>query len=119
MQTLKLADKHFPAVRDHQKRVTIRKGYRDVKPGPMLLESATDGFDSIEVMIGRVIFTPAGEMTDKEARQDGFRDLTDLIRGMKEYYPDFDENTEVTIIHFWPEFGCTKEDHESSNRVGA
>lgn len=102
-----LAPEHFNSIRSLTKRTTIRKGYRDVRPGPLVFETPDntpeEQKDSVEVNVERVIYTRAGEMTDKEARQDGFKDLDDMLEGMKRYYPDFGMNTEVTIIHFWLE----------------
>ena len=97
MQSLALAPQHFDPIRTLKKRVTIRKGYRDIKPGPMIFRTPDDlepdQSDEIEVNVERVIFTRAGEMTDKEAKQDGFGSLDEMIEGMKDYYPDFGMDT--------------------------
>lgn len=111
MQKLLLAKEHFGPVKALRKRVTIRKGFRDVKPGTLLFQTPDpepDGspndsdFEEVEVVVERVVFTWAGELTDKEAQQDGFKNLADLIEGMKHYYPDFSAASEVTLIYFWP-----------------
>jgi hypothetical protein len=41
-----------------------------------------------------------GELTDEEAREDGFLDAADAFEKMKKYYPDLTSETKLGIIRF-------------------
>lgn len=122
VQQLKLANDLFPLFHSRDKRVTCRRGRRNIKLGslaflsmdpadPDALEWDTftraydDKFQGQIYMIQfvkvlRVTYMLAGDISDQEARHDGFEGTVDLIRGMRRFYPDFNDNTEVTFIRF-------------------
>lgn len=102
IQTLKLAANLFPSLVDCSKHVTIRSGYRDIKPGHLVFETP-DGETqlSYRVFVTRVVFTKAGLLTDSEAMLDGFANCQQLFDGLRKYYPDLQTDSPVTVIHFY------------------
>ena len=100
IQTLKLADDLFPSLKAGDKKLTIRKGRRDVKLGKLLFEGAKDEslkevVEAVEVRYLRVSGVP-----DELCQEDGFDNWVDFYQGMKKYYPDLDVSEECTIIMF-------------------
>jgi|ERR1035438_3696367 hypothetical protein len=100
MQTIKLADDLFPGLADGSKTVTLRKGYRDIKPGPMMIESTSGELPTVEVDVMEVRFKRMFDLTAEEAAADGFESLDSVIPLMQRFYPDFNENSEITLIYF-------------------
>ncbi len=122
VQQLKLANNLFSLFHSRDKTVTCRSGRRDIKLGELAFLSTdpvdpdtwkwdvfTRAYDAklqaqiymVQfVKVLSVTYTLAGDVTEKEAQEDGFEGTVDLIRGMRRFYPDFDDNTEVTFIRF-------------------
>ncbi len=96
---LKLADDSFDGLYDGTKFVTIRKGKIDVPLGENVMESVSgDKFEKIDVyQVTRMVI---GLVPDTVAQDDGFEDAEEMLEGMKKFYPDINEDTEVTIIYF-------------------
>jgi hypothetical protein len=98
MQQLALVNDLFAAFEDGGKRCTIRKGRRDIALGPLEFVSP-DGTLKQIVNVTRVIYTRADGLEDHELWDDGFDSLPDMLEGMKRYYPDITEDTEITLIY--------------------
>ncbi len=100
MQTLKLADDLMPYVLDGNKRVTVRKGKRDIVEGKLLLE-ATDGTQpSMIVDVKRVVVRPLWNVPLWAVHGEGLTGWDDLMECLVRFYPDVTEDTEVTSIEF-------------------
>lgn len=103
MQQLKLANDLFPSVLNHTKHMTIRKGRRDIQLGWLELESTdqVDGkFLNQAVRVHRVAYTFVGGLCDREAKEDGFESVQDLIDKMQRFYPGLDAGTEITLVYW-------------------
>lgn len=100
MQTLKLADDLMPLVAEGSKTVTVRKGARDIKEGDLLLE-ATDGTTpSLVVQVKKVVVRPLWNIPLWAVHGEGLLGWDDLMEGLKRFYPDVTEDSEVTSIEF-------------------
>lgn len=105
MQGLLLANRLFPRVESGDKRLTVRQGHRPIELGPLELKSAEPvGDERIKkiVNVTRVIYTLLKNVTDKEARQDGFLGQADLATGLRSFYPEITDNDEVTLVYWDP-----------------
>ena len=100
MQTLKLADNLFPAIREGYKRNTIRKGRRDIGLGLLRLEGAEDESLTIVVEVTSVTFIRLCNVSQEDMESDGFLDHADMLVQMRRFYPDITLATEVTVINF-------------------
>ncbi len=105
MQQLKLANDLFPSVLNNTKHMTIRKGRRDIQLGWLELETtdpiAPDGTTlNHAVRVHRVSYTFVGGLCDREAKEDGFESVQDLIDKMQRFYPGLDAGTEVTLVYW-------------------
>lgn len=103
MQQLKLANDLFASVQNHTKRMTIRKGRRDIQLGWLEIESTdpVDGaFLNHPVRVDRVTYTHVGSLCDRDAKEDGFESVQDLIDKMQRFYPGLDAGTEITLVYW-------------------
>lgn len=96
---LKLADDLFEGLYDGTKFVTIRKGQRDIALGQNIMESVS-GDRSEEIDVYQVTRMAIGLIPDTVAQDDGFENSEEMLEGMKRFYPDINEDSEVTIIYF-------------------
>lgn len=98
LQRLRFRASHLPAVREGTKRLTMR--FRDpVAVGPALL---VFGDDEV-VLPGRVTATTATavrDVTDEDARADGFPGAAVVLPGLQDYYPDLTADDEILVVRF-------------------
>jgi hypothetical protein len=97
MISLSIAREFLPSVREGKKTSTIRKGIRQLDPGPALLRC--DG-EFAAVRITSVSHTSFGSLTEDDAKRDGFKTLAELDAALKRFYPTIDSSAPVTIISF-------------------
>jgi len=99
-QTLLLADDLFPSLEDGGKRITIRRGYRDIRLGKLTFEGAKDKGLQCEVEVVEVSHVRVSGVSEAECQADGFDNWVAFYQGMKKYYPDLDVAEECTLIYF-------------------
>ena len=80
------------------KKTTIRRGIITPRTPTVYLES--DGKIYGEASIDSVRFTKVSELTDEDAVKDGFGDRRELVKALREIYPDIGDDDWVTIISF-------------------
>ena len=81
------------------KRVTIRKGYREIYLGDLrFICKKTNRSLTVDVM--HVIHSKVEDVPSSYIKNDGFIDKCDMIVQLSKYYPDINEKTEVTIISY-------------------
>lgn len=90
---------YFNAVRVGSKRTTIRRGHRPGF-GPAVLVNSENPKMTIEIDIHRVTLTTLEQLTDEEARADGFLSLGQLHTALQYHYPDITVADPVTIYKF-------------------
>lgn len=97
--SLRLLPEFIDAVRRGKKSSTIRKGHREFPIGLMLLESDTQ---RLPVKVTNVLHTRFCDLTDQDAKRDGFEDLNELQRTLFSIYPNLKEKSTLTVICFQP-----------------
>jgi hypothetical protein len=90
---------YFNAVRSGAKRTTVRRGHR-TEFGPARLVNSEKTEMTIEIEIHRTVLTTLEQLTEEEARADGFLSLGQLHSAMQHHYPDISIIEPVTIYHF-------------------
>ncbi len=75
---------------------TIRAGWRDYRPGRMLARCDTIGWKR-ELEVTAVLLTKPRNIS---AQAYGYEDMDELIESLRKYYPDFSENSPITIVAF-------------------
>ena len=99
LQTLKLADELLIPLMEGKKKITIRRGRRDIQLDKLKFETVS-GMDEVEVDVVEVRYVRVSDVSEKIYKQDGFSDYVDFYRGMKKFYPDLDVSDECTVIIF-------------------
>jgi hypothetical protein len=99
MQKLMLAEEVMDSLERWEKTVTIRKGRRDIVLGDLLFESVDEHRQEI-VDVRKVIYCRLGEVPPSFYRRDGFNDSGEMIEIMREFYPEINSESEVTVIDF-------------------
>ncbi len=80
---------------------TIRYGRYEVKPGSEVYLAVRPSDTVVaKVRITEVVKKKVRELTDDDARKDGFRDVKELLRALNKIYGELSGDDEVTIIGF-------------------
>lgn len=82
------------------KTITIRDGHRDYRRGQTVMLCCH--FEPWAVMadIKEVRHCLLSEVTQKELQDDGFKDVEDMLNGMRRYYPALEHDSPVTVIRW-------------------
>lgn len=99
VRPLPLNSAFFASVWAGDKNSTIRKGKRKVREGDLLM--LTDGIDNqVSVNVTDVKIKRLDELTEADAKRDGFHSLGELFQTLKDIYPTVEPQDPVTIIGF-------------------
>lgn len=97
MQKLLLANDLMDSVLKKEKTATCRLGARDILPGKLILQSATEETFKIRVNCTSVRLTTFDRITVAEAEAEGHTPKS-LYLAMLEFYPDMKPDDLVTYI---------------------
>jgi len=95
---LKFKKRYLQMILEGRKRSTIRLGRLVLRD--RLLTIVGDRGPIALARVDEVIYKKVRELTDEDARVDGFRGLIDLFRELRRIYGDFGLEDDVTIIRF-------------------
>jgi hypothetical protein len=98
MQSLNAVELEFNDIEDG-KICTIRKGRRSLKLGLLQFVSLKEK-RTLTVKVTHVIHCVAHDIPMEYVKQDGFTDKHDMVHQLTQYYPEINENTEITAIIF-------------------
>ncbi len=99
MQKLVLLDNLFPALRNGEIRLTVRKGYRDIRLGNMEFHNVSDD-DIHEVYVEEVRHLQLMNIEYDIVKMDNYRSLDELVEGLRVHYPDISLDDEITVVIF-------------------
>jgi hypothetical protein len=86
-------------VLDNIKTITIREGWRDYTPGPVLLGCHILKWATMR-NITDVQYKLLKEVTEEEYTADGFVSFDNMLDGLKRFYPNINSDSEVTVIRW-------------------
>lgn len=92
-----LASQYVDLVRSGQKRATVRAGKRSYRLGPGMLDA---GAVNIPIWIDALDTKRVGELTDEDAKLDGFSGLAELRSALMHHYPAIKDDDPVTVVRF-------------------
>jgi len=99
MKELLLASDLYDKATTGEKNITIRTGLRDFTPGdPIKLVDAEDDNQFIVRTVLDVLQTTAARLPEEYQRADGFTSKVEMVQLMRNYYPDFDLGSLITVI---------------------
>ena len=102
MQELLLRRDIFGKVLDGSKKSTSRKGKRDIINGALLFKMTEDETQQVIVNVTDVRFLPYWNITEEEARKEGYESLSDLRDTLIGIYGEIDKWEPFTFISFEP-----------------
>ncbi|WP_329467964.1 ASCH domain-containing protein [Streptomyces sp. NBC_01431] len=98
-QSLHFHPDYLDAVRAEQKTTTVR--FRDpVETGPVCLVFELDDEVALPGVVTQVTVKRVAELSESDARADGFRDLAELHDRLRFHYPRIGPTDTITIVHF-------------------
>lgn len=101
IQTLKLNDDLLLAIIGGDgKRVTVRKGRRDIRFGQVLFEGERDSGLKYVVEVIEVRYVKMVDVSDDIIEAEGFNNWVAFYNEMKHFYPDLEPIDECTVIYF-------------------
>jgi hypothetical protein len=96
---IRVDDELFAAIASGKKKSTIRDGIRIVRPGSKLLIVAYDGRHIVK-FVDSVTLKRFVDITELDAKHDGFQSKAQLTKTLKKYYQDLVDTDTITIIRF-------------------
>lgn len=98
--TIKLRKQMFDHLLDGTKKSTSRLGVRDVEIGEELtFEMTEDETVTYKTVVTDVFISKFSELTEREAKREGYASLKDLKEALTEIYNPAEEDL-FTLIHF-------------------
>ncbi len=95
---LMLKSEYAPLILEGKKTTTIRLGHLEVKHREFYINSG--GRIIAKAILKNVEYKKIKDLTDEDARLDGFSSKEELIEALKKHYKHVTEDDEVTIITF-------------------
>lgn len=92
---------HLAAVREGSKRITMR--FQDpvsVGPAHLIFELNDAEEVTITAQVTTTVAKTVRDVTDEEAREDGFATSAALLNGLRSYYPDLAAGDQIVIVRF-------------------
>lgn len=93
-----LKSKYAQLVLDGKKRSTIRLGRIEVKNTEFYINSG--GKIIAKAVLRDVVYKKVKDLTDEDAKLDGFESKNELLMELKNHYGNISEDDEVTILIF-------------------
>jgi hypothetical protein len=87
-----------------EKRISIRTDHRDYEVGGHMLIGCHKANWAILATCTEVRHTRMNEITSREAHDDGFDTVEDLFRKLREFYPNLEWDSNMTVVRWsYPE----------------
>lgn len=99
-QELLLREKMFNLVLSGQKTITSRKGKRDITTGPLIFRMTENPEKQIVVNVTKVSFVAYPDITDTEAKKEGYASVNELRNVLIRIYGEIDPSDLFTLIEF-------------------
>lgn len=92
---LRMASKYLDAFAGGQKTTTIRSGRRFLPAGPLILQC---GRKEVVAEVTGIRHCLASDLTDEDAHRDGFASRPDLMRALRQHYPELSADAWLSIV---------------------
>lgn len=99
MDRINFDSEFIPLILKGEKKTTIRKGIRSYPVGKVV-ELTVNNEPVALAKVRKVVVKRSSELTDEDARLDGFESRDELISALKKIYGDIGDSEFVTIVHF-------------------
>ncbi len=99
MRNLKFDGRYRELILSGRKTATVRIGRINLRPGDAVLIHS-GGYVLGRAVIKSVEEKAIGELTDEDAKMDGFRSRGELIDALKRHYKNIKPDTKVAVVQF-------------------
>jgi len=90
---------YVEAIIEGKKITTVRKGIKRYPVG-RIVELTVDNKPFAKARVDKVVVKRVKELTDEDAKKDGFNSREELIEALKKIYGNIKDSEFVTIVHF-------------------
>lgn len=87
------------AIEEDRKRITLREGHRDYRPGPVMLCCQIEPW-CVMADIVEVRHCKLKQVTREEWEADGFDSQEQMLREMRRFYPNLNWGSPVTVVRW-------------------
>jgi ASCH domain len=95
---IRFAREYRTSILSGQKATTVRRGRWETIPGPAILSFGPQ--DEVPAAITAVAHTTVSQITEAQAKRDGFSSRDELLTALKSHYSDLRDDESVTILEF-------------------
>lgn len=99
MERINFDPEFTPLILSGAKRTTIRKGIRSYPVGN-LVELTVESKPFAVAKVRKVVVKRISELSEEDAKNDGFESLEDLLQTLRKIYGVIKEDEFVTVVHF-------------------
>ncbi|MDI9646295.1 MAG: ASCH domain-containing protein [Archaeoglobales archaeon] len=100
MEKINFDPDFVPLILSNKKKTTLRKGIKSYPVG-QLVELTVENSKSFAVArIKKVVVKRLKEISDEDAKLDGFESKEDLVRTLRRIYGDVKDTEFFTVVHF-------------------
>ena len=92
-------EEYVEAIRSGEKVTTVRRGIKSYPVG-RIVELTVNYRPFARARVDKVVIKRVKELSDEDARRDGFSSRDDLIKALKRIYGNINEEEFVTVVHF-------------------
>ena len=90
---------YVDAIIEGKKITTVRKGIKRYPVG-RIVDLTVDNKPFAKARVDKVVVKRVKELTDEDAKKDGFNSREELIEALKKIYGNIKDSEFVTIVHF-------------------
>uniref|UniRef100_A0A7J2TLS3 ASCH domain-containing protein n=1 Tax=Archaeoglobus fulgidus TaxID=2234 RepID=A0A7J2TLS3_ARCFL len=99
MERINFDPEFVPMILSGAKKTTIRRGIRSYPVGKAV-ELTVDNKTFALAKIKKVVVKRVSELSDEDAKSDGFSSREELLNALKRIYGDVNDSEFVTVVHF-------------------
>ncbi|MET1123634.1 MAG: ASCH domain-containing protein [Archaeoglobaceae archaeon] len=100
MERINFDPEYVPLILEGRKRTTVRKGIKSYPVGRIVELTVENSRVFALARVNKVVVKRVSELSDEDARLDGFESREELIRALRRIYGEVKDGDFVTVVHF-------------------
>ncbi len=97
LQAILIVEDLIDGTASGEKIQTIREGWRDYKPGKVVVACPEMAWCCIKEIV-EVKHTTVDQMGDNDYKDEGWLDRAEMVEDLKRFYPDMNNESAITVI---------------------
>ncbi len=99
MKSINFDEEYVDLILSGRKKSTVRKGIKSYEIGKIVYLTASNK-PFAKARVTKAVVKRIKELSDEDARKDGFENKEELVNALKKIYGRVDDTDIVTVIHF-------------------